>query len=212
LTTLGDLRNRVILETVRDDLADDLASILDLQIASAIAYYQNERFWFNESRTTGTMTALNEYTALPSGYLFIDAFYIVIGGVRYWLKPRSMEDIESLYTVPQVGQPTDYANFSGQARLWPTPNMNYQTIWLTVSEVTPPLDFTVPGVSNTSTNDWMENAYDLITARVKINLYRDQFRDDSGLQGATLMEREAYSNLKGQSNRQLSTGRIRASW
>lgn len=211
--TLDGLRNRIITETVRNDLADDLASILDQQIASAVDYYESERWWFNEVRTNSTFTAGGEYQAIaPVGYNTIDALYIVIGGVRYWLTPRSMEDLENLYTVPQVGQPTDYAVFGTNVRLWPTPNIAYQAIWLTINAVTPTLDYTKPLGSNTSANMWTQGGQDLITSRVKMNLYRDQFRDSDGLLLATAAEKAAYATLKGTSNVLLSTGKIRSHW
>lgn len=207
--TLDGLRNRIITETVRNDLADDLASILDQQISSAIDYYEAERWWFNEGRdATGAMTPGSQYVTPPANFRIIDAFYIVIGGVRYHLTPRSREDIEAMYTVPQIGQPTDYAMTGNSARVWPTPNIAYPTIWLTINTVTPVIDYTV----GTSTNTWMSLGQDLITSRVKMNLYRDQFRDSDGLLLATAAEKAAYADLKGETNQRISTGRIRASW
>ncbi len=206
--TLDGLRSRIITETVRNDLADDLASLLDTEIASAIGYYENERWWFNESRTTGVLTIGQEYTPLPSNFIFIDSFYITVGMVRYELTPRSMEYIEDQYTVPQVGQPTDYAVFGPSARLWPTPNLAFPTIWLTVGNVTPVLDYG----DGSSANFWTQQGADLIVARVKMNLYRDQFRDADGLALSTNAESAAYKTLKGDTNRRVSTGKIRYRW
>ena len=56
MATLSDLKTRVQTELNRDDLADDLADSLTLSIQQSIDYYAPQRFWFNEKRTTSTMT------------------------------------------------------------------------------------------------------------------------------------------------------------
>lgn len=209
MAMLGDLKARIVSEMNRDDLLDDLATALNTAISDAIGNYANERFWFNESRTVGQLTAGQEYTPLPSGVRTIDQFYLTVGGVRYLLAKREMDEIENLYTVPQTGQPTDYAIFGTQARLWPTPNIVYPTIWLTVSDVTPPIvDFT----DNTQSNYWTNDGQWLISQRAKTLLYRDTFKDPINAGAASASEREAYGNLKGESNRRIATGRIRPGW
>lgn len=207
MPTLGDLRARIISETNRDDLGDVLASNLDLAIQGAIAQYANERFWYNEAETTTAFVPNNQYLPLPTGQHIVDAFYVVIGNVRYKLTKRSMEYIEDQYTTPQFGQPTDYCEFLTNARVWPCPQIAYPAIWLTVSDVTP-LDYTDP----TSSNYWTNEAYDLTTAQAKLRLFRDQFRDADGAELSKAQMSEAYENIKGESNRRVGTGRIRSRW
>src|ERR1700761_3327946 len=105
--TLADLQTRIITEINRDDLADDLAQNLQDAITDAIDQYGNERFWFNESRVTGQFASGQQYTNLPSGQSLIDGVWCVVGGVNNRLIKRSMEYIENLYLLPQIGQPTD---------------------------------------------------------------------------------------------------------
>lgn len=209
MATLGDLKARIVSETNRDDLLDDLATALNTAISDAIGTYANERFWFNESRTVGQLTAGQEYTPLPSGVRTIDQFYITVGGVRYRLSKREMDEIEGLYTVPQIGQPTDYAIFGDQARLWPTPNIIYPTIWLTVSDVLPTIvDFTIDAQSNA----WTNQGQWLISQKAKALLYANTFKDPQNASIAAQSEQDAYGNLKGESNRRIATGRVRPSW
>lgn len=208
MATLGELRTRIVTETNRDDLLDTLSASLDLCIQQAIEYYADTRFWFNELRTTSVAAANVEYLPYPTGLRFLDELFIIVGGVRYNLRKLQNIDIESLYSVPLIGQPTDFAEYVGQARLWPTTNISYTFIWLGVASVTPALDYTNP----LSTNAWLSSAYDLIDARARYLLYRDYFRDDGGMAIASNAETQALDNLKTHSNRLMGTGRVRPSW
>lgn len=210
MATLSDLKTRVQTELNRDDLADDLADSLTLSIQQSIDFYAPSRFWFNEARTTSTMTIGDEYTNLPTDFRYLDKVFLVVGNVRYRMVMRQMTDIEALYTTPIRGQPTDFAVFGAQIRTWPTANSAYTLIWEYVKDVTA-LDYNDPS----SSNYWTTQGYDLITARTKIYLLRDYLsamETDPRLMLANEQERSAYDRLKGETNRRISTGRIKASW
>lgn len=206
MATLGELKTRIISEMNRDDLLDDLATALTQSIQGAIDYYANSRFQFNELRVTSPATT--EYTDIPIDYRFVDQLWVIVGGVRYPLRKLQMEDIESLYSVPLIGQPTDWCEYQGQARLWPTPNKEYTLIWFGVADVSPALDYT----DDASTNAWTVKGLDLIDARARFLLYRDYFRDEGGIAIAKNAEQDAYNNLKGVANRYIGTGRLQPSW
>ena len=211
-STLADLQNRIITETNRDDLADVLASQLNQSISDAIDKYNNERFWFNELRVVTTLTSGNQYTALPTGYQTIDDVYIQVGGVFFWLRKTTNDYLESLYAIPQIGQPIYWAPYQTNARVWPTPNTNYPMVWLTVSDVTPLLVYgAVPDTGNQS-NYWTEDGQRLITAEAKRFLYRDVFKDPDNAAAAGLAVDDAFAELKGLTNRRLSSGYVRAAW
>jgi hypothetical protein len=212
MSTLADLQTRIINETNRDDLADALASSLNQAINDAISDYANERFWFNELRVSGTFSAGLEYSSLPSGQYLIDAVYITVGSVQFPLLKKSMEEIENLYLIPQVGQPYLWAAYMNLIRMWPTPNRDYASTWLTVSDVTPLLDFTQPSSLTLSSNYWTNQGQWLICSRAKMFLYQNVFKDPDAFAGAQLDNQNAYANIKMQSNRQLATGRMHASW
>lgn len=204
--TLAGLRTRIITETNRDDLSDELATALDQAIQDAITYYEAERWWWDEGRTTSTCTIGNEYTNRPTGASIVDRPFLLVNNVRFRITKRSMEYIEGLYTAPISGQPTDYCEFGDQIRLWPTPNVAYTIIWLYLKDETA-LDYSVP----TSANAWTAQGQSLIAARAEMLLWRDYFRDDASYQRASIKEQEAYDRLKGETNRRLSTGRVRPS-
>jgi len=206
MATLGDLKQRIIDETNRDDLQDELASALNRVIADAIDFYQAERWVFDENRTTSACTPDNEYIDRPAGTRIVDRPFLLIGGVRYRLIKRSNAHIEGLYTTPLKGQPTDYAEYGDSLRLWPTPNLAYTIIWLTIWDVTA-LDYS----DDTSENSWTNEGARLIAARAKLLLFRDYFRDDAAYARAKVQMDEAYNRLKGETNRRLGTGRVRPS-
>jgi len=208
--TLGDLKSRIVDETNRDDLADDLQTALNRVIADAIDYYATERWWFTEARVTSNCTPGNQYLDLPTGLRVLDRPFLVVGNVRFDMTRRSMESVEALYTTIVSGQPTDFSVFGAQIRLWPTPDQAYQVIWLDVADAAA-LDYT----NANSSNVWTAYAAPLIAARAKIILYRDYLsaaETDPRITLAMKQEADVYSRIKGETNRRLATGRMRPGW
>lgn len=213
--TLADLKSRIIAETTRDDLSDDLASDLNTVIADAIEYFAAERWWFNEGRATSNCTIGQSTSPVPAGVRQIDKLFLVVGGTRQELRAGSVADIDFLYSTPTAGQPTDYALLGANLYLWPTPNAAYLLLWDAIQDVAPALDFSA--APNTQSNAWTSGVpAQLIIAQAKIRLYRDYLsavESDPRLHLAVGQAAEAYSRLKGETNRRLSTGRIRpARW
>jgi hypothetical protein len=206
MATKAALKNRIVTEVNRDDLLDDLATQFETFFQRSIDYYADQRFSFNEARDTTVLVPGVEYVDLPTGTRLVDRVFVLINSTRYEMQKRETWYIEGLYSAPQQGQPTDFAFINGQIRLWPTPNQAWSLIWETVTDVLPPL------TADTDSNAWTTQGQDLIDARCRMFLYRDQFRDNEGLAQAALAEKEALSRLKGESNRLISTGRVRASW
>jgi hypothetical protein len=213
MATLADLKQRILDETTRDDLADDLANALNGVIQRSIDQYENEAWWFNEVRLVIPCVIGNAYVAIPPAVIRIDTVRIIIGGVRYPLRLLPWDRIEEFYSVPQVGQPTDFAQVVDNLYLWPTPNQTYPLIWETISQVTPVLDFTMAPA--TQSNRWTNEGQDLITAQCKIRLYRDFLAanaQDPRIGQALAQEADAYANLRAQSNRRMSSGKVAAGW
>lgn len=210
MATLGDLKQRIITETTRDDLADDLATSLNQIIADAIDFYAAEPWWFNQQRVSSTCVIGSEYIDRPAGMRIVNVPFLIIGGVRYDLTRRDMAYIEGLYTTPQTGQPTDYCEFVAQIRYWPTPPVAYTVVWLDSGDVAA-LDYTNDG----SSSYWTNEGQALIRARSKFVLYRDFLSTTSADPRLALAENammEAYSRLKAESNRRLSSGKVTPGW
>jgi len=199
MATYLDLRTRIIAETSRDDLVDTLAAQLKVHIAQAIEHHGGKRFWFNEGIVTGVCVVGNQYATKPATMRVIDRVTVTVGGATRPLTPRPLVYIDDLSAIASSGQPSDYAETGNQIRMWPTPNLAY------------PLGFI--GIVNLSaltadgdTNAWTNEGYDLITARAKFTLFRDQFRDADGAQLAQSAEADALTKLRGETARRMSTG------
>ncbi len=231
-STLADLQNLIITETNRDDLGDVLASQLNQSISDAIDKFKNERFQFNEQLVTTTFVPgvssdrtvpfpVGALQQLPSGQIFIDELYVIIGNVRFKVHKKSLDYLVRLYTVPQFGQPIAWAFYGNsgpnpqQAYVWPTPNLAYQAEWEIISEVTPVLTFpgTVPDpTSPGQANNWTIDAQRLICAQAKVYLYRNVFKDYDAAKAAEDDVDDFYASFKGISDRQLTQGRMVPSW
>lgn len=212
MATYAELQARIIRETIRDDLSDTLALSLTQAIKDAIEFYADTRFWFNEYIASSVTVLNNEYVSLPSGVNLrkLDRFAITIGATQYPLRAQSLVQIEDWAKAIQTqGQPTDYAVYGSQDiptyRLWPRPNAVFPLTWIGVIDQ--------PTLVNASdTNSWTTYGYGLITARAKMLLYRDQFRDPEGATIAANAEAQQLSKLKRETASRLGTGRIKSSW
>lgn len=212
MANLGDLKRRIISETLRDDLADTMKDDLDLVIQKSIDQYAANRWWFNEKLATPTCVVGSPYVDLPLDFRFIDALYLRIGGVAYVLNLRQVTEIDDRYTAGNInGQPTEYAILEKQLYLWPSPNTAWPMEVRYVADVLPFLIYS----DDTSENFWTNQGQDLITARAKLRLYRDYLSatlQDQRVVNANNQEQEAYSRLRSEHNRRLSTNRVRAAW
>ena len=209
--TLGDLKQRIISETLRDDLADTLKGALDSCIKRSIEHYEFERWWFNEAILTTPCVPGSQNVAIDPTITRIDMIRAVIGGVRYEMAQRSVDWVMAAYATLNTGQPTDWASLGEQLILYPQPNLAYPLQMQVLRQVQPPLDYT----DDTSSNVWTNTGQDLICARSKIRLYRDYLSataQDPRLALAMVQEDEAYVRLRSQSNRRTATGVVQPAW
>jgi hypothetical protein len=217
VATLGDLKARVISETLRDDLADDMATQFTDILRRAVDQYAAVRWWFNERRVYLPTTAGQPYVVYPADCRVIDGLYYEQGGGtgRWPLTPRLIEEWEALaQPAVMAGQPTDYLvanddSFNPILKLFPTPAGVYQLVLDYIADVAPPL------VLDTDSNIWTNQGADLVTAQAKIILYRDYLSataQDPRLALAMAQEDSSYSRLRSESNRRTATGRVRPGW
>ncbi len=173
-------------------------SPIQLAIQDAVDYWTDERFYFNEYRTTGafsTVVGQEFYTSADWADIatiqHIDKLSILISGNRFWMEPRTeqyMEDISM--NVAWQGQPIDYSYYNFQLRFYPIPNGVYPVNVLGTKQFS---TLTLAG----DTNVWTDEAENLTRLTAKWFLYRDTILDD---QKAQAMENAADSqcaNLKG---------------
>ncbi len=207
MATQGDMKARIADELARGDLASPIASA----IADAIAFYQDKRFWFNESRDVTFLTVVGQqwYGAADNasipGLYAIDYVTISVGNVVSDVPRMEPEDIEILaMTGTQQGEPYAYTYYNQQIRLYPVPANVWQVrIGAHVAVAAPASDSEVA-------NPWMTSAEKLIRSRAKYELAINWLKDMELAQTMTAAVTEAFDELKGRTNRQVGRGVIRA--
>jgi hypothetical protein len=199
---------------IADELArTDLTSQIQYAIADAIAAYQAERWWFNESRTTvsfSTVDGTEFYTSSDDADIAnirkIDYVVLYVGDDVRKLEYRCPEDMEYLSANgTQEGTPWSYGWYDNKLRLYPVPDTVY-TIRIAAH-----VKVAAPATDGEASNPWMVDAERLIRSRAKLELALHVLRDDA--LAATMSEavKEAWSDLKSTTNMLLiGDGRMRA--
>jgi len=166
--SLGAMKTRIADEIARDDLGSQIANAIN----DAISAYNNERFYFNESRTLlfPTVAGQDIYTDvdLPDmdNILKIDYIQLIIGNYPYRLNAEIPEEIDAL-SVPglSVGQPYLYCWYQQRLRLYPAPMQTGWTVRIAAVIQAPP-----PPDDSTQGNVWMCDCERLIRSRAKYEL------------------------------------------
>lgn len=190
MATLGEIKTRIATELVRDDLTGDLAGQLAIHIARAIEYFSDTRFWFNQIVTT--FPATGETVAIPANVRKIDA--LSIPALDLALLPVPLAEQETGST----GVPETFAYDNGDLRLYPAPETSYTLRLVGVKQIDAPAD-------DGSENEWTDEAQDLIVARARMTLCRDQFRDPEGATLAKAAVEEALDRLQHETAKRLSS-------
>jgi len=186
------------------------ASPIQLAIFDAISFWQAERFWFNEYRTTNAFTTVvgqEWYTASDwpdiATILHIDKLSVLISGNRYFMTPRTEQYMEDVSINPSwSGQPKDYSFYNFRLRFYPIPGGLYP-VNVEGTKFFPPLS------QGTDSNIWTTSAEALIRATAKMYLYRDTMQDDDRTQAmAQAMNFESQS-LRAGTIRRVATRRFR---
>jgi hypothetical protein len=209
VTTQTIMKARIADELARTDLTSQIA----YAITDAIAAYQAERWFFNESRTTvsfSTVDGQEFYTLSDDADIAnirrVDYCVLYVGDDVRKLEYRCPEDMEYLSANgTQEGTPWSYGWYDNKLRLYPVPDTVY-TIRIAAH-----VKVAAPATDGEASNPWMVDAERLIRSRAKLELALHVLRDDA--LAATMSEavKEAWSDLKSTTNMLLiGDGRMRA--
>lgn len=194
-------------------LSDSALTFSPIQnaVRSAIAKWEREPFYFNEvysQNLFNTSPGQEFYSSSAAGMVAnspgILKLHVLISSNRYTLNVRTWQYLEDVSTNPAVtGQPTEYAYFAEQMRLYPIPNGVYP---ITLSATQRAAEMTEDG----DTSVWTTDAFDLIRSESKLILAQEVLYDDElanrcriAIYGnpAVPKERGYLSALKGESTR-----------
>lgn len=147
-------------------------------IASAIAKWERESFYFNETYTSPLFTTVSGqeiYTTVAAAGIAdspdIWSLHALVSGNYYEMERLDWNELEnSSINTTSRGQPDAWAWFGSQIRLYPIPNGAYPIRAIRTSRV-------AALASDADTNVWTNDAYDLIRSEAKLILARDVMHD-----------------------------------
>lgn len=194
MATLGDMKARIAADMVRDDLLDGgtTEALLLSHIQASVRHYEKRGWWFLNTTTTVNTTASQSYVTRPTTMGKITR--VSIPSLNVDLAPVTLEEIEGEdEPSAQVGQPCVYAEgeAGGILRLFPTPSAVYSVKITGIKKL-------AALVSDSDTNVWTNEGFDLIVAHTKMAYYRSVLRDEKGTQMALAEEDDARSVLIGE--------------
>jgi len=195
MATLAELKTRIQTEVNRDDLEDDLATILQQHIEAACEFFADEKFWFNSIVTTAATTPSTVTMTIPATVRRIER--LTIPAQYTELREAVLPEFEQL-DGGETGVPCVYAYYNDQIRLWPTPDAAYTLQFTGLAQVDAP-------ETASETNIWTVQAFDLIVSRVKMTLARDVFRDPDGVTLYGAATAEILRRAKRETARRLET-------
>lgn len=208
MSTYGDLKTRIADELARSDLTSQIA----LEVLTAVAHYENQRWSWSEIRATASTVANVAFVAVPSGFLDEDSLKMTVNGDYQPLRRVSYEYIDSIDGGSDTGQPTCYAFYDGQIRLYPEPDGVYTLTFSYIGSQT-------ALSADADTNDWTNEGEALIRARAKAAVKMNYLNDAGAIaeaQGYALnrldflctAEASAFNSLKRKSDMRTATGTI----
>jgi len=193
MATYAELKTRIVTEMVRSDLDDTLATQLATHIARACEYFSDERFWFNAIVTTTPTVSGTATVSVPATVRRVDRVSIPALGTD--LREVALSALDDGDTQ---AMPSEYAYSGDSLQFYPIPDQAYTLRLVGIAQINAPSD-------DTDENAWTDEAQDLIVARTKMTLFRDQFRDPEGAQMAMGAVQEALARLKRETARRLET-------
>jgi len=193
MATLDDLKTRIRLETGKDDIADggEAEAALDTAIERAVEFYAERRFWFNQDSGTASTVASTAYVNTP--YAVRVPEVVSYSGTA--LRKRSLSEFQHL---TDTGQPLYWDERGDRIYLYPIPNAVYALSVYGIAQIDAP-------TSGSDETVWTNEAYDLIAARTRFLLYRDQWTDMDRMTLAAQAEAEALDRLETESRRRSRT-------
>jgi hypothetical protein len=165
-------KQAMIAEIESDTERSDTTAI-GLKIDAAIRFYQPKRFWFNESRDvtfdTVASTASYSYSTIGSEFYKLDGVFLTSGSEVIELCRANYTDLET--ADADTGVPSRYAYVNRALRIHSSPDDVYAV------RLTGHIKIAVPATAEEAANAWFTEAYDLIMAHAKAELYAHRWED-----------------------------------
>lgn len=200
MATYGQAVDQILSELAKTETS--ITSFVQQELLQAVDFYSTTRFWFNETNIQFVTSLSSVYYPLgASGALEIDSVVITIGGIKYDLREENYAVLNELDLGNTFGQPTRYAWWMENVRLYPVPNaswtvdVSYQQRFATLS-------------ASGDSNAFLTHGLEMIKARVHKNLNAIRYDNPSKARAAEMIENNAYTRLILQTEKLLMTGKI----
>lgn len=207
MTTLAIMKADLAEDFARDDPTDAIANA----ITRAIAYFQNERFYFNESRDLTFDTVADQPRYAPADdadipkFITLDGVFTTVAGQSRQLRPISVQDFEMLTdNSASTGEPYAYSYFNMGFGLYPIPGSVY-----TIRPIGHVMK-DAPAADDEAGNVWMTEAYQLIRARAAAEVALKKTRDYEYAQAMAIAMDSELDRLHRETSKRKATGHIRA--
>jgi len=209
--TMADMINRIADEL--DDTNNEYLSQIQNAIFAAIRFCEREPLYFNESRDIvfATVTGRDSYDRRDNPHIGTQAGLIQVycedgSGQRHLLRRESPQQLE-LWSAPGTGRgrPRYYNYFAQHLRLWPVPDSDSYRIRMQLAAVR------MQDIhAANEAHPWFYEAFDLIKARARYELYKDILRDMPMALTAFNDFTEQLSVLRAETSRRQGSGHIKA--
>ena len=191
MTTYADMYNRI-----GDEIQDPAALLPQIQraIQDAIALYEPNRFYFNQTVGTFPTTAGREYYGAADFadiplLIEIDSLIGTISGSDYPLQAEDFRQMDRVQTGAWFGPPRAFAYYNQELRLFPIPDAVYPLTMAYHHRLS-------PLVNGTDTNAWMTDGEMLIRQTAKGILALDVLQESNIAQGAQILADKALARLQ----------------
>lgn len=194
-----------------DDTTGEYQPQIQNSIFSAIRFCERNIYYFNETRDVTFQTAAgrewydkSDNPNIPTLVRIVAAFSEDGSGQRTTLRRAMPEEIERIADgAASRGEPTMFTYFGQRIRLYPVPSDTNYSIRLQLSP------YRLAEIqSSTDSNAWFTEAFDLIKARAKYQLYKDYLKD-APLAAASLNDfNEEDGALSAETSRRNGRGKI----
>lgn len=202
MTTLTTMKSRIAREVRRSDLTTQIAEA----ISSAIGSYQDQRWYFNESRdlTFSTVADQEFYSSTDDADIGlikkIDYVKIYYDDNPQELDVKTSEHMEWLsQNGTQTGEPRNYCYYNRKIRLYPIPSEVYTV------RVAGVIKLAEPATDGEANNAWMIDGERLIRSRAKYELALHVLRDKRLAEEMGSAVQEAEAQLRRDTIQQTAT-------
>jgi len=196
-----------------DDSHNEYLAQIQAAIFSAIRFCEREAFYFNQNREIVFKTIAGQ--AIYDGMAHADI--ATLAGLSAVYCQKMGERAQALQPMPaqrwerlqpngtSFGRPQHYNYFAQTLRLYPTPDDARYLIRLSLE----PKRLSMP-TSMDEDHPWFLEAFDLIKARAKYELYKNILQDASQAAASWNDFLEQLQALRAETSRRISTGNIAA--